>query len=65
MGKHRFVALLRNHSAGNSWGKMESKFSGLALKVANGSFLEELFVGFVAGLDVSLAIFKDAVEEPG
>ena len=50
------LPLLRNHSGGNGWGKMESKFSGLALKVANGSFFEELFVGFVAGFDVGLAI---------
>ena len=61
----RVWVLLRNHSAGNSRGKMESKFSGLALKVANGSFFEEPFVGLLAGFDVSLAEFEHAIEEPG
>ena len=34
--------LLRNHSAGNGRGEVESKFSGLALKVADSWFLHEL-----------------------
>ena len=46
--------LLRNHSAGDGRGKVESEFSGLALKVVKGSFFEELFVGLLAGFDVSL-----------
>jgi len=44
---------------------VESKFSGLALKVVKGSFFEELFVGLLAGFEVSLAILKHAIEEPG
>src|ERR1700745_3638167 len=44
---------------------MESKFSSLALKVADGSFFEEPFVGFLSGFDVSVAILKHAIEEPG
>jgi hypothetical protein len=44
---------------------VESKFSGLALKVVKDSFFEELFVGLLAGFDVSLAILKHAIKEPG
>ena len=44
---------------------MESKFSGLTLKVANGSFFKEPFIGLLAGFYVSLAILKHAIKEPG
>ena len=57
--------LLRNYRAGNGRGKMEAKFSGLTLKVANGSLFEEPFVSLLTSLDVSLAVLKHAIEDPG
>ena len=44
---------------------MEAKFSCFALKVANGAFFEEPFIGFLPGFDVSLAVLEHAIEEPG
>jgi hypothetical protein len=44
---------------------MEAKFLCFALKVANGAFFEEPFIGFLSGFDVSLAILEHAIEEPG
>ena len=43
---------------------METKFSCLALKVANSSFFEEPFIGFLASFDVGLAELEHAIEEP-
>jgi len=44
---------------------VETKFSGLALKIADGSFFEEGFVGLLSGFNVSLAILEHAIKEPG
>ena len=42
---------------------MEAKFASPALKVAESAFFEELFVGLLSGLDVSLAELEHAIEQ--
>ena len=63
-GPESVFALLRNHSAGNGRGKMESKFSSLALKVTNCWFFEKAFIGLLSGFNISLAEFEHAIQEP-